>query len=410
MLAICSIVLAAGETAITASSRVFLHQLHKEGNKKAGQVLDLQQSIGQLISAILLLNTWILTSLTALVTALMTHMFGSVGAVYAAFILSIFIAIYLEVAPKVYVYRHPEEMAIRLAAFLSMLRWVLFPVTSVVDRVAYFSLKFLGFGSAASSRHFMSTTQELRGAIDLHRGGSSTDHERAMLQGILDLAQLSVDQVMVHRKKMFALDIDQSPSKIIKKVFTMPYTRIPLWHKRPENIVGVLHAKDICGKINTTHSCIADIMDIQELVISPWFVPRTTTLFKQLQAFRERREHLAFVVDESGALLGMITLEDILEEIVGEISDEHDVDIPGVRLNVDGSFLVQGSVSVRDLNRQYQWNLPESAATTLAGLLIHGIKRIPQQGEVFDLHRMRIEVLRCHRYHITLMKVCPLES
>lgn len=406
ILAVLAAILSASETAVTASSRIRLHQLHKQGDKRAGAVLQLQSKMGQLIGTILLVNTWTLTCMTALATGIMTLIFGSVGAFYTALFMSAFITIYLEVMPKIYVYSQAEQTAMKLSKAIGFLRWALLPMTTVVDTIARFSLKMVGVKISSHST-LTSTVEELRGAIDLHIGEGPVAHERAMLRSILDLTQVEIAEIMVHRKTMLTINCTEKSSKIIEKVLNSPYTRIPLWKDNPDNIIGVLHVKALWKKFQS-FSGNRDQFNILEAVTPPWFIPDTTTLFAQLQSFRERHEHLAFVVDEYGSLLGMVTLEDILEEIVGEIVDEHDVELAGVRLTAEGNYLVQGTVTLRDLNRQYDWNLPDSEATTLAGLILEETRHIPQVGQIFRLYGLEMKILRRHRNQITLIQLTPL--
>ncbi|MGL5720123.1 MAG: HlyC/CorC family transporter [Alphaproteobacteria bacterium] len=408
LLACLAFVLSASETAVTAASRIKLHQLAKQGDSRAEGVLALQKKMGQLISTILLLNTWAITGMTAVATHLLTMFLGSLGAVYSAVLMGAFITIYLEVMPKIYVYHHAEQTALRLNGFLRFLRWALLPLTSLVDGTARFSLKAMG--AKLGDHTLTSTLEELRGAIDLHVGeGAVIAHERTMLRSILDLTQVEVSEIMVHRNKLFGTDVEENSQKTVQKILQSPYTRIPLWQDSPDNIIGVLHVKNLLRHLKANPSNLEQI-DLLELAIKPWFIPESTTLFSQLQSFRERREHMAFVVDEYGSLLGMVTLEDILEEIVGEIVDEHDVEIPGVRVAPDGSYLIQGAVTLRDLNRQYDWNLPDDEASTLAGLVLYETGHIPEVNQTFHLHGLKIKILRRYRNQLTLLRVERLKN
>lgn len=403
LLAVISGILSASETSMTAASRIRLHHLSKQGDRKAALVLKLQSQMGQLIATILLANTWVMTSMTALVTAALTLLFGAIGAVYAAAILSIFITIYLEVLPKMLVFQHAEKTAMNFAWGLSILRAILLPVTVVLDKIARLSLRCVGVRLEVPTTS--ATIEELRGAIDLHTGDGVAASERLMLKSILDLTQVKVGEVMVHRNKMFMISVEEKPSYAIDAILQAPFTRIPLWQGNSDNIVGVLHTKALFRTLKNAD--IQDHFDFLSLASQPWFIPETTSLLTQLQSFRERRAHLAFVVDEYGSLLGMVTLEDILEEIVGEIVDEHDIDLPGVRSTGQG-YLIQGTVTLRDLNRQYRWDLPDEKAATLAGLILEESGYIPEEGQVFRFHGLEIRIVRRHRNQLMLLEVCPL--
>ncbi len=254
----------------------------------------------------------------------------------------------------------------------------------------------------------LSATDEIRGRVDLlHQSGSVVKEERDMLGGLLDLKDLTVSDVMVHRTKMRTVDAALPPAELVREVLGSPYTRLPLWRDSPDNIVGVLHAKDLLRAMEANGA--PGGLDLDRIATLPWFVPDTTTLRAQLAAFLARKQHVALVVDEYGDLMGLVTLEDILEEIVGEISDEHDVAARGVRPQPDGSVLVDGSVPIRDLNRTMDWPLPDDEATTVAGLVIHEAQAIPEPGQVFNFHDFRFEVLRRSRNRVTALRVARLQ-
>lgn len=397
--ALCS----ASETAVLASSRVRLYHLAKKGNPKAFVVLALQSHIGGFISAILLLNTWFITMVTALATGILTYVFGAAGAVYAAIGMGALITIYAEVLPKMYVYTCPDRVALAFSSFFKPILTLMMPLTKAIDFIAKQSLRAVG----VKITHDLSSSSadELRGAIELHIGSSGeAEYERSMLRSILDLTTVEVTEIMRHRKNMFMINIDLSNKDIVDQVLKSSYTRIPIWKENPENIVGVLHAKDLLRAVRSLKGDL-EKLDIKKIASSPWFIPETTTLFSQLAAFRSRREHFALVIDEYGDLEGMVTLEDILEEIVGEIVDEHDVEIPGVRIAPDGTYVIDGTVTIRDLNRQFSWSLPDESASTLAGLILHETREIPEVGQSFLIQGVRMEILRRLRHQISLIRV-----
>ena len=209
---------------------------------------------------------------------------------------------------------------------------------------------------------------------------------------------------MVHRTEMVMINADLPPEELVREVLATEYTRIPLWRDKPENIIGVLHAKDLLRAIRASEGDTASI-DVSTIALPPWFVPEMRPVSEQLKAFRRRKTHFALVVDEYGEVEGMVTLEDILEEIVGDISDEHDVVVAGVRAQPDGSVVVDGSVPIRDLNRAMDWHLPDEEATTVAGLVIHEARSIPERGQSFTFHGFRFRVLRRERNRITALRI-----
>lgn len=405
--ALCS----AAEAAVLAASRVRLYHLAKKGNHKAAVVLDVQAHIGGFISTILLLNTWFNTFVTAFAAGILTSFFGAVGVLYAGIGMGALITIYGEVLPKMYVYTCPDRVALAFSPFFKPLLILMTPLTKTINFLAQQSLHLLGI----KIKHDVSeaaAVEELRGAIELHAGSSGeAEYERAMLRSILDLTTVEVTEIMRHRKTMFMINSDFPNKKIVEQVLKSPYTRIPVWKGNPDNIVGVLHAKDLLRTVQL-HKGDVEKLDVEKIASPPWFIPETTTLFSQLAAFRERREHFALVVDEYGDLQGMVTLEDILEEIVGEIVDEHDVEIPGVRITPDGTYVVDGTVTLRDLNRLFSWNLPDEHAATLAGLILHETREIPEVGQSFLIHGFRMDILRQHRHQITQVRLTapPLET
>ena len=254
-----------------------------------------------------------------------------------------------------------------------------------------------------------SVHEELREAIDLHmKEGTVIKNDRDMLGGILAMQDLEVADIMVHRTKMTMLDADEDPKDIVNKVLKSGHTRIPVWKETPDNIIGVLHAKNLFADLQK-HNGDAAKVDIEDILLPPWFVPDTRAIPDQLNAFLKRKSHFAIVVDEYGEVQGLITLEDIIEEIVGDIKDEHDAVATGVRPKPDGSFLVDGSVAIRDLNRAFDWTLPDDEANTIAGLVIHEARTIPEVGQAFSFHGFRFEILKKRRHQVTAIRMAPLK-
>lgn len=401
LFACASFFLSASETALTSASSIRLHHFHKQGVRHAKLVLELQQSMSQIIATILLANTIVLTSLTAIGTAFFTKTFGEAGVLYAAVLLSALITIYLEVLPKALSYPRAERAAMFVAPAVNFLQKVLYPITRTIDFIAHFSLRIIGISPDRGAQK-VSTLDELKGAIDLHVQARATAPERVMLKNILDLTTVTVEEVMVHKHHIFSIDRTLKSSELIKQVLKAPFTRIPLWEGAPENIVGLLHIKTLFCALEANKD---GVVDVKKLQIAPWFIPSSTTLIAQLQAFRRRREHFAFVVDEYGVLIGVVTLEDILEEIVGDIKDEHDEPLSGITLLNNNRFLVEGTVTLRDLNREHAFDLPENGATTLAGLVLDVAGYIPKEKQIFAVHGLKIKVLKRHRNQIKLLEV-----
>jgi Mg2+/Co2+ transporter CorB len=252
-----------------------------------------------------------------------------------------------------------------------------------------------------------SAHDELRGAIaDLHREGGVVKQDRDRVGALLDLHELEVSDVMVHRTNMRSVNADNAPEAVVREILQSPHTRMPLWRGSLDNIVGVLHAKDLLRALNDVGNDFSRI-DVMKIATKPWFVPDTTTLQEQLNAFLRRKAHFAIVVDEYGEVEGLVTLEDIIEEIVGEIADEHDVDIQGVKQEADGSVVVDGTVPIRDLNRALDWRLPDDEATTIAGLVIHETQSIPEERQAFTFHGKRFVVMKREKNRIARIRIRP---
>ncbi len=396
------------ETALTAHSRARMTALETSGNKRAKIVNRLMQTRERLIGALLLGNNVANIAASSLATGVLLSWFGEVGIFYATAIMTVIVVVFSEVMPKTIAINHPDRMSLLIARPIAGFVKLLGPVTIAIEKFVTWFLRIIGF-KLHSTDNILSGAEELRGAVDLlHKEGEVVKDDRDMLGGLLDLRELEVSDVMIHRTKMATINADDPPEKIVSEVLASAYTRLPIWRDTPENIVGVLHAKDLLREIDAVGGDESKI-DIAAIALEPWFVPDTTSLTDQLKAFRKRKTHFALVVDEYGEVMGLVTLEDIIEEIVGDISDEHDVAITGMRPAVDGSVTVDGGVPIRDLNRTMEWNLPDEEATTVAGLVIHEAQLIPEAGQTFTFHGFRFEVLRKSRNRITAMKITPLK-
>lgn len=311
-----------------------------------------------------------------------------------------------EQVPKTFAIRRPEPVSLWIAYPLHISYIVFYPLNWLLNNASRGLLRLLGVQE--TSQNEVLTGPEIEGLV-----GESAEHgkiesgEAEYLQNVFRFADLAVSDVMVHRTAMLMLNADLPSEELVSAVLASEYTRIPLWRDKPENIVGVLHAKDLLRAIRAADGDISKV-DVSAIALPPWFVPEMRPLSEQLKAFRRRKTHFALVVDEYGEVEGLVTLEDILEEIVGDISDEHDVVVAGVRAQPDGSVVVDGSVPIRDLNRAMDWNLPDEEATTIAGLVIHEARQIPDRGQSFTFHGFRFRVLRRERNRITALRIVPL--
>ncbi len=394
------------ETSLTAASRARMHALEQEGNAKAALVNKLLRSPEKMIGAILIGNTLVDVLASALASGLAVILIGEVGVVYATIVVTFLIVVFAAVLPKSYALAYSDRVALLVAPIMRVVILVLNPLTVAIEFIVRQMLK-LTPGKADDEANILAAHEEIRGTIELQkREGAVARLDADMLGGVLDLRDLQVSDIMVHRTKMETIDADEPPQKIVDDLLRTQYTRVPIWKDEPENIVGVLHTKDLFSTLGRTGWDVGKL-DIMSFAVEPWFVPDTTPLKAQLNQFLKRKAQMALVVDEYGEVQGLITLEDILEEIVGQIADEHDTHEAAIRPQPDGTVNVDGTVAIRDLNRQMNWTLPDEEATTIAGLVIHEAQTIPEPGQVFTFYGYRFEILRKTRNKIAALRISP---
>ena len=396
------------ETALTATSRARMHSLEQDGNARASLVNRLIGDRDRLIGALLLGNTIVITLSSALATEFLVAEFGTSGVAYATIGMSVLLVIFGEVLPKTYAISHADHVALVLARPVRFVVGLLSPVNLSVVWLVRKILGALGVRVSGPATE-EAAHEELRGAIDLHhKEGAVVKGDRDMIGGILDLGDLTVSDIMVHRTEMETVCADDPAETLIAAALKTEFTRIPAWSGDVDNIVGFLHVKDMLRELDS-QGWDRSKVDSKKLLVQPWFVPDATSLKDQLAAFQHKKAHIAMVVDEYGEVMGLVTLEDIIEEIVGQISDEHD-DTPdsGIRPQADGRVIIDGTVAVRDLNRHLDWDLPDEEATTIAGLVIHEAQTIPESGQAFTFYGYRFEVVKKTRNRITLLRVTPL--
>jgi Mg2+/Co2+ transporter CorB len=407
VLLLLSAFFAGSETALTASSRASMARLEKHGNKRAAIVNLLLEQRERLLGALLFGNNAVNIAASALATGVLLAWFGHAGVVYATVVMTILVVVFSEILPKTAAFNAPDRIALAVARPMYWFVKLFGPVLMAIEALVRWLLKQIGM-TVGEDQQVLSAREELRGAVDLlHSEGDVETLDRDMFGGVLDLRELVVSDVMIHRTDMITLNADDTPEELVNAVIASPVTRLPLWRGNPENIIGILHVKDLLRALHAVDGDASKV-DIAALMTPPWFVPDMRPVSEQLKAFRRRKTQIALVVDEYGEVEGLVTLEDILEEIVGDITDEHDVAIPGVRKQPDGSANVDGAVPIRDLNRIMEWNLPDEEATTIAGLVIHEARSIPEVGQSFTFHGFRFRVLRRERNRITALRIQPL--
>ncbi len=396
---------AGSETALTAVSRGRMHQLESEGSRAAKDVNLLVSNRERMVGALLLGNTFVNILASSLATTVLEHSLGQRAVYVATAIMTVLILFFVEVLPKTLAIARTDRFALTVATPVRYVVGILAPIVNAVQYLVWRVLAVFGLREHGGEEE-VEAHDEIRGTVNLHHSEGAVEREhRDMIGGILDLRELQIADVMIHRKNMVSVDADLPPAEALHAVLDANHTRVPLWREQPENIVGIVHTKDIVRAIIEKGRAG---VDVPALATPPWFVPDTTTLEEQLASFRDRRSHFALVVDEYGALQGLITLEDILDEIFGDIPDEHEEKgRPDVRRRPDGSFLIDGSVPIRDLNRELEWSLPDDAATTIAGLVIHEARTIPEVGQRFAFFGYQFEIMKRQRNQVTALRVIP---
>lgn len=403
-LLVCSGFFSSSETSLTAASRVRMHAAEKDGDKRATVVTKLLNMRERLLGGILLGNNLVNILASVLTTALFTNIFGTGGMalVLATVVMTLLILIFAEVLPKTYAISQPDKLALIVAKPIDLIVKIFAPFVTVVQVIVNGVLRLFGVDTNASA---WTAADEIKGAVDLHlQEGGVAKRARDQIYGVLEIGELDVEDVMIHRRNLFMIDINDPPEVTVKNVLASGHSRLPLYNEDQDDVVGILHVKDLLKSMARLDGDLKDL-NLKKIAREAWFVPETTSVVKQLRAFQHKREHFALVVDEYGALMGVITLEDILEEIVGDIQDEYDEEVKGVERLKDGSAIIRGDVPIRDLNRAMDWKLPDDEAVTIAGLVIHESQTIPTVGQAFAYHGYRFEILERQRNQIQSLKV-----
>lgn len=402
------------ETALTSASRAILRARADGGDEGASRALALTDDREKLIGAILLGNNFVNILATSLASALLTSALSEGGVFWATLIMTVLILIFAEVLPKTYALAHAERVALTIARPLAIIVALLSPLVFILRKFVGLIMRLVGEQGPVNLER--AAHEEITGAIQLHHSeGGVEKQDRDRLLGALDLKNRDVEEIMKHRSQLEMIDKNSSPASILDQVLSSPYTRLPIYDEQPENIVGVLHAKDLLRAFNKLlrrrgNGQKIDIkelekFDITSIAMEPYFIPETTSLDDQMHAFLARRSHFALVVDEYGSLQGLITLEDILEEIVGEISDEHDFESGEFERRADGYVELDGGMTIRDANRLFDWRLPDEEANTIAGLILHEAQMIPNTGQKFSFHGHHFEILERQRNRLTRIAV-----
>ncbi|MDM8335281.1 HlyC/CorC family transporter [Wolbachia pipientis] len=403
VLLVLSFLFSGAEIGLTSISRSQVNKLKLDGNKRAKVIDHLLNKKELTIGTMLLSNTIINITCSALFTAIFINFFGSEGIFLSTIIMTFCILLFCEVLPKTYAMQNPEKFTSFSAYFVLFFVKIFSPLTLGIQFIVNLILKLCGLHK---NREVISAADAMRNMITLHRSeGTMLQQDLDMLSSILDLAETEISEIMTHRRNLFSLDIDRNKEELIRGILTSSHSRVPLWQKEPDNIIGVIHVKNLINALREKDNRIEEV-DIAQVMSKPWFIPESTPLSVQLHNFRRNRKHLAFVVDEYGTLQGIVTLEDILEEIVGEISDEHDLITENfIKKISDNVYRIEGKSTIRDINRQLHWDLPDEEATTLAGMVVNEIERIPDEGEEFSMYGFHFKILKKDKNVITVIEV-----
>ena len=399
-LIITSAFFSGSETALTAVSKARIRHLADEGDSRAKEVEKLISKQDTLISSLLVGSNLVNILASVLATSLFISLFGEIGVVLATFVMTALVVIFAEILPKMIALENSDRWSLKSSFLIKITFIVLGPVAILSQRISRSFIK-----KNTSLEKLVDAHDEIRGQISIHhQEGEVKKGDRDMLGGVLDLPDVNVEDVMVHRKNITALNIDEIDEKKIIEILSSPYSRIPVWEKSTDNFIGLLNIKSLIKESVESDDNLKNI-NIRKILSKPWFVPETTSLKEQLNAFLEKKLHMALVVDEYGSIMGLITLEDILEEIVGQIDDEHDIENEEVIAQMPNSIDVDGEMSIRDLNRNYGWELPDNEATTLAGLIIHESQSIPRVNNAYIFYGFKFKILERKRNQITSVRI-----
>ena len=399
------------ETSLTSASKARMRTLAKSGKKNAIIYEKIFSNKEKLICTILLANNLVNVLASAIATSILIDFFKSDGIAYVTIIMTLMILVFGELIPKTIALFKADTIALFISPVFRFLIIIFYPITSTLNLIVELLLKVIKIQTVNTNKLELQTEseQELRGAIDLHGDDSKESQEKEMLKSILDLDDVTVDSIMIPRKNIFSLSLKIKYLELIETIKDNPHSRIPIWDKNTENIVGILQVRQLIGYVNKKNS----VFNIKDFCKKPWFIPESTSLANQLKEFKKRKEHFAIAVDEYGEFLGIVTLEDILEEIVGDIDDELDYlriskTIKGVKRLSNNKYLVRGNVTIRDLNRELSWTLSDKEASTIAGLILYESRSIPNVGQVFLFYEYKFEILEKKNNQITLVRITKI--
>lgn len=378
-----------------AINRVRLQHQAEEGSKAAARILSLLDRPDRLIGLILIGNNFVNILASAIATVLAVRVFGDAGVAIATGVLTLVILIFAEVTPKTFAALHPERIAKPASLILVPLLRLAYPLVWMTNLLSNGLLRILGINPESSNRDRL-TKEELR-TLMMQSGHRIPARRHGMLLSILDLEKVQVDEIMVPRGEIVGLDLTDEVEELVSQLRSTQHTRLPVFHEDVEELVGVLHARTAL-KLLDNPELLTDETEFKnrltELCEEPYYVPHSAALHTQLYNFQKERERLAVVVDEYGEIEGLVTIDDILEEIVGEFTTDHIQETsPDVHPQEDGTFIIDGSATIRDLNRILKWELPTDGPRTVSGLIVELLEFIPENTLGIQWGDYRLEVL-----------------
>ena len=394
--------LSGSETSITSVSKSKIHKLAIRGDKRAQQLLHLIKNKSDFISSLLIGNNFVNILASVLATAILIKYYGDKGILYSTILMSLLIVIFSEVLPKSYALIRPDRFALAMSKYLIVFSKIITPIMLLVKAInwSFFKIMRIDLENKATSK---TAREDIRNIINMHEDeGRLLKDEGDMLNAILDLKEITVEKIMTHRKNIYSIDLNNK-NEFFPRISKSSFSRIPVWKENPNNILGLIHAKNVLTNLNDQGQL--DITKIKENLIKPWFVPETTKAKDQLNEFIQRKEKLAFVVDEYGELMGLISMEDIIEEIVGNIFDEKDFSTIGIRKIDSNTYRIRGDVNIRDINRELDIQIPDTFYSTIAGYIIHETESFPDVGQIFSFGDIRYEIVNKNKNQITQIKM-----
>ena len=392
VLIIASAYFSSSETAMMALNRYRLKNLADRGHRSATNAQQLLERPDRLIGLILLGNNFVNILSAQIATVITLHFLGEGGLLVSTVAMTAVVLVFAEVVPKTLAALHPERIAFPSSYLLRILMLLFYPLVWCLNKVSNGILALFGVTDLKHSKDALNR-EELRTVVK-EAGAMIPQKHREMLFGILDLESASVEDIMVPRAEIYGIDLEDEWSEVVDQLISCRHTRVPCYEGNIDNLIGMLHLRRVSKLLRSGDEFSPE--ELRAILSEPYFAPLKTDLYTQLQNFQKERQRIAFVVDEYGDIEGLVTLEDLLEEIIGEFTTDPQTFIRDVHLQEDGSFLVDGSANIREINRAYHFGLPTDGPKTLNGLILETLEDIPVTGTTFRIDDITIEIVQTH--------------